>query len=85
MGAIEKILVKLLSGKADYNFEFSDICNLLKKLGFEERIKGDHHIFYKKGVKEIINLQPIKHQAKSYQIKQIRDIVLRYRMEVPNE
>jgi predicted RNA binding protein YcfA (HicA-like mRNA interferase family) len=85
MGTFEKILFKLLSGQADSNFEFSEIRNLLTKLGFEERIKGDHHIFYKKGVKEIINLQPKKHQAKSYQVKQVRDIIIRYRMGVPNE
>jgi len=29
-------------------------------LGFEERIKGDHHIFTKDGIAEIINIQPLK-------------------------
>jgi len=31
---------------------------LLRRLGFDERIRGDHYIFTKDGVVEILNLQP---------------------------
>ena len=47
---------------------------------FSERIKGDHHIFYKEGVEEIINLQPLKNgKAKAYQVKQLRIIIFKYK------
>ena len=38
-------------------------------------------IFYKEDVEEIINLQPLKDgKAKAYQVKQVREIVLKYRL-----
>ena len=39
------IIVKVLSGLADANIRFNDLRKLLIKLGFKERIKGDHHIY----------------------------------------
>ncbi len=55
----KKILKIILGGLADRNIRFQDLRNLLRDLGFSERIKGDHHIFYKEGVDEIINLHPL--------------------------
>jgi hypothetical protein len=53
----------------------------LSDLGFSVRIKGDHHIFYKEGIEEIINLQPLKNgKAKAYQVKQVRTIILKYKL-----
>jgi predicted RNA binding protein YcfA (HicA-like mRNA interferase family) len=59
---------------------FDALCNLLKQLGFVERVRGDHHIFTKDGVTEILNLQPKKHQAKAYQVKQVRKVILQYKL-----
>lgn len=43
--------------------------------------EGNHHIFTKGDVAEIINIQPLKDgEAKAYQVKQIRDIILRYKL-----
>ena len=50
----------------------------MKRLGFDERIKGDHHFFTKVGVTEILNLQPRNMKAKPYQVKQVRNVILRY-------
>jgi predicted RNA binding protein YcfA (HicA-like mRNA interferase family) len=55
---------------------------LLKKLGFEERIKGSHHIFTKEGIEEIINIQPVKSVTKIYQVKQVRNLILKYKMSL---
>jgi hypothetical protein len=44
MSHLEKILSQILIGKSDTNITFNDIRNLMKHLGFEERIKGSHHI-----------------------------------------
>jgi hypothetical protein len=55
-------------------------------MGFDERIKGDHHIFTKSGIAEIINLQPLKDgSAKAYQVKQVRGIILNYRLHKEKE
>jgi hypothetical protein len=50
-------------------------------LNFQERIKGDHHIFTRSDVVEIINIQPLSNgKAKAYQVKQVRNIILKYRL-----
>jgi len=48
--------------------------------GFTERIRGDHHIFTKIGIEEILNLQPLGSKAKAYQVKQVRELILKYRL-----
>jgi len=40
-----------------------EVLKRIQDLGFSERIKGDHHIFYKEGIEEIINLQPLRGSA----------------------
>ena len=77
----KNILDRILSGLANKNIRFQDLRKLLKDFGFSERIKGDHHIFYKEGIEEIINLQPLKDgKAKAYQVKQVRGIILKYKL-----
>ena len=78
MGRHDKILQTILTGRSDTNIRFADIVNLLLKLGFFERIKGDHHIFTKDNVEEILNIQPRGSMAKPYQVKQVRNIILDY-------
>jgi hypothetical protein len=65
---------------SDADIGFSELCQLLKRLGFDERIRGDHHIFTKNGVAEIINLQPKGSKARAYQVKQVRNLLLKYRL-----
>jgi len=52
----------------------------MQKLGFEMRVKGSHHIFRKKGVEEKPNLQKVGNKAKPYQVRQVRSIILKYKM-----
>jgi predicted RNA binding protein YcfA (HicA-like mRNA interferase family) len=61
----------ILSGNADANVPFSGMIKLLRHLGFDERIKGSHHIFSRKGVSEILNLQPKGNKCKPYEVKQV--------------
>ncbi len=78
---MKSILEKALSGLADANIRFTDLRKLLLDLGFKERIKGDHHIYYQTGITEIINLQPLKDgKAKPYQVKQCRKLILKYKL-----
>ncbi len=71
---------RILSGVADANISFANLCTLLLQLGFDERIKGDHHIFTMDGIVEILNIQPKGSKAKSYQVKQVRKVILKYRL-----
>ena len=80
MSKFEKIIQRVLSGSSDRNIEFNDLCNLLETLGFNNRIKGSHHIYFKEGVEEIINLQPLNNKAKPYQVKQVRELLIKYKL-----
>jgi predicted RNA binding protein YcfA (HicA-like mRNA interferase family) len=80
MTEIDKLLFRILKGTSDNNIPFDGICHLLRKLGFQERIKGSHHIFTMDGIVEILNLQPKEGKAKSYQVKQVRQILLKFRL-----
>ena len=73
------ILRRVLDGRSDHNIRFDDLRGLLLRLGFDERISGDHHVFGKDGVREIIDLQPQSDgKAKAYQVRQVRDILRKY-------
>ncbi len=76
----ERLIQQILSGRADANIAFDDLCNLLLRCGFDMRISGSHHIFRKKGVEEKINLQRDGNKAKPYQVKQVRHIILKYKL-----
>ena len=39
-----------------------------------------HYIYTKDGVDEILNIQPIGNKAKSYQVKQVRSVIIKYEM-----
>jgi hypothetical protein len=76
----DKLLVKILRGTSDGNIFFDAMRNLLLDLGFHERIRGSHHIFTKDGIEEILNLQPKGGKSKPYQVKQVRQTLLKYRL-----
>jgi len=77
----DKLVGKILSGTSDKNIDFNDLTRLLDSFNFSCRIKGDHHIYFKEGVEEIINIQPLSNRkAKPYQVKQIRMLVLKYKL-----
>jgi len=76
----EKLLDQILSGRSDANIGFNELLALLRRLGFEERIRGSHHIFTQEGIEEILNLQPKGAKAKGYQVRQVRHVILKYRI-----
>ncbi len=80
MSRSELVLRQVLSGTGDSNISFKDLSSLLSSLGFELRTKGSHHIFHMEGVAEILNLQPKAGKAKAYQVKQVRGVIVRYRL-----
>jgi predicted RNA binding protein YcfA (HicA-like mRNA interferase family) len=80
MSKHDKILFQILRGTSDANIPFEDLCQLLRHYGFEERTRGSHHIFRKQGIEEKINLQREGSKAKVYQVRQVRAIILKYKL-----
>ena len=76
----DKLIRKITGGTSDANIAFIDIKKLLIQIGFEMRIKGSHHVFRKNGVRELINLQQDGNKAKPYQVKQVRDLIIKYKL-----
>ena len=80
MSQQQKIMLAILSGTQDSGIMFSDLQALLNRIGFQCRSRGDHFIYTKDGVEEIMNLQPNGSKAKAYQVKQVRQIILKYHL-----
>ena len=78
MSKKEKLILRLLAGNSDANFDLDDLVNILIRLSFDERkTGGSHRIFTLKGIEGIINLQKTKDgKAKAYQVKQVREFLV---------
>ena len=73
-----ELLQRILSGRSDASIRFDDLRLLLLRMGFIERVRGSHHIFAMRGIREGINLQRDGSHAKPYQVRQVRRIILKY-------
>lgn len=82
MGRYQKLLLQILQGGSDASINFDDIRHLLHRLGFEERIRGSHHVFRKQEVEERINLQKDGSKAKAYQVRQVRAVIQNYGLDI---
>jgi predicted RNA binding protein YcfA (HicA-like mRNA interferase family) len=80
MGKYDKLLDKILRGGSDQNISFNDLCQLLRRPGFDERTRGSHHIFRRQDIEEKINLQRDGTNAKAYQVRQVRQIIVTYNL-----
>jgi predicted RNA binding protein YcfA (HicA-like mRNA interferase family) len=76
---------RVLSGDSNANIPFGDLCHLLVALGFSERVKGSHHIFTKNEIEEFLNIQPKGGKAKPYQVKQVRNVILKYGLRADDD
>lgn len=62
-----------MSGQADANITFEDLCWLLERFGFEKRVSGSHHVFSRANLQRPLNLQPRNDgKSKTYQVEQAR-------------
>ena len=80
MSQYEKLLLAILRGPRAKHFLFSDLRLVLERLEFQCCIKGDHFIYMKSDIEEIINIQPMGNMAKPYQVKQVRGVILKYQL-----
>lgn len=78
MSKHQKLLQRILQGDSDANIAFDDLCQLLKRLRFEERVRSSHHVFRREGIEEKINLQRDDNKAKPYQVRQVRAVIVKY-------
>ena len=53
----------------------SKFDKIIKKI-----LNGLSDILTKDGIEEIINIQPKNGKAKSYQVKQVREIIIKYKL-----
>lgn len=84
MAKLKKILAKVLAGSK--NIAFNDFVSLVEGFGFRlSRVSGSHHIFTHPTVKELVNLQNVKGQAKPYQVRQFMDLTERYALSLEEE
>lgn len=74
----QRLWRRFLSGNADAGISFAELCSILEALGFTERVRGSHHIFTREGIPEIVNIQPQGSMAKRYQVRQVRQLAIRY-------
>jgi hypothetical protein len=82
MSKHDKLLRRILGGASDANISFHDLCGLLLNMGFEKRVRSSHHLFFKEGIEEFLNIQESKGKAKAYQVRQIRDYLIRHGLGV---
>lgn len=80
MGKYEKLIDRILRGGSDANIPFDDLRGLLIRLGFDERVRGSHHVYRKQGIEEKLNLQRDGNKAKPYRVRQVRAILVKYRL-----
>lgn len=76
----DKLLEQIMRGTSDANIPFEGLLRLLRRLGFDEPVRGSHHIFTREGIGEIVNLQSKGAKAKAYQVKQVRNLILKHRL-----
>lgn len=74
----DRLIRRILEGRSDANIRFDELRRLMLRLGFEESIRGSHHIYRKPGQNFIIDLQPRRGMAKPYQVRQLRGIFTDY-------
>ena len=80
MNRHERLLRTILRGRSDANIRFDDLRALMQHLGFEERVRPSHHVYRKAGVAEKVNVQRDGGNAKPYQVRQVRRLILKYKL-----
>jgi hypothetical protein len=80
MGKHDELIRRILSARSDANISFTGLQTLLLALGFDERTRSSHHIFSRADIEELLNLQRHGNKAKPYQVRQVRALLLRYRL-----
>ncbi|MDI9635177.1 type II toxin-antitoxin system HicA family toxin [Geitlerinema splendidum] len=74
MSKKQKLLQQVLNNPK--NVSFKDMVSLVEAFGFTlARVNGSHHIFTHPDIPERVNIQSVKGNAKSYQVRQFLTLV----------
>ena len=80
-----RLLARLARGDVA-NVSYSDLTRLVEAFGFElRRTSGSHHVYAHPEVRELLNLQDVRGEAKPYQIRQFLRLVERYALRMEEE
>ena len=60
------LLIGILAGESDANNDFNCLRNPVLQLGFEERTKGSHNLFWKSGIRKTRTIYGEVHLTKTY-------------------
>jgi hypothetical protein len=79
----KKAYRRMMQGSVYQNIRFGDLRLLILDVGYEERVRGSHHVFTKPGF-PLLNLQVIDGgKCKGYQVRQVLDVLCQlYRADV---
>ena len=81
MVSTKRTIEAVLSGQGVV--AFNDLQRLLEKLGFRlARVSGSHHIYLHPRVPRPMNVQRVGKDAKPYQVRQLRDIIREFRLNL---
>jgi len=62
---------------------FAQLRSIVEAAGFTlKRVSGSHHVYSRPGIAEIINIQPAGKDAKPYQVRQVLELIERYKLTV---
>jgi predicted RNA binding protein YcfA (HicA-like mRNA interferase family) len=79
-------LLRRIESGAHANIRFGDFRDLIEGLGFElVRVRGDHFIYHHERVDENLNIQPLRGQAKLYQVRDLADYIREYNLKLEDE
>ena len=68
------------------NVKFDEFVGLVEAFGFEpDRVSGSHHIFKHAAIRELVNIQNYRGEAKPYQIRQFLRIVEKYDLHLEEQ
>ncbi len=77
-----KLLLRLKQGHFQ-NVPFRDFVALVESFGFRSaRQEGSHRAFTRADVAELLNLQPVRGEAKPYQIRQFLRLIEKYNLQL---
>lgn len=76
----ERLLERIRRGQVR-NVSFDDLVHLVEALGFRlDRIRGSHRVFRHPRVPRPVVLQDAAGEAKSYQVRQVLEVIESYNL-----
>jgi len=83
MASVKRVFDAVLAGRGSINFR--DLERLLLRLRFRlDRTRGSHRIYLHPKVSRPLNIQPMGKDAKPYQVRQVRDMIIEFDLKLEN-